>query len=168
MSKLKRKRGVTLIELIIAFGIFGVIISLIFSFFFSNKKSLNNAEIKSSLQYEAKVVMDKLSSVAMEASNGKFQEDIVTGDKIISFNTVDSITGNLIEDGVKFIFHGDNVALTEKGLSSVELCKTTDLKISVYTNITDKQGIKVKLVFENKDVAYSIEDNFTFRNSHID
>lgn len=166
MNKLKRRRGITLIELIIALGILAIITSLVFSFFFSNKKIINKVQIKSDLQYEAKVIMDKLSVVSMEATNGKVND--TSRNKIIAFDVLDSSGRSVIEDGIIFKFYDNNVILSEVGTPEIELCKTEDVEISVDATVIDKQGIKLKLTLEKKDVTYSVEDSFIFRNSHID
>lgn len=165
MKKYNNRKGITLIELVIALGLIGVISGLVFSFFFSNKKTLDRVEIKSDLQYEAKIIMDELSVYAMQAVNGKIAND--SGNEVkISFDILED--GSVKSERIIFTFKEDNVILSEEGTSSiVELCKTEEVKVNVESAVTDKQGIKVKLILEKEDISYSVEDSFMFRNSHI-
>ncbi len=166
MNNRKCIKGITLIELIITLGLLGVITALVFSFFFTNKNTLNKVEIKSDLQYEAKEVMNKISKYAMEASKVEIGEDKVTflgadvNDKVVFKVTECSKT----EEGNKVTFTGQALTMSIGEATEKEIC--TRLKFITFSGDEEK-NIEVKLMLEEKNVTYSISDNFVFRNSHL-
>lgn len=166
MDKCRRKKGITLIELIITLGLIGVITALVFSFFFSNKRTLDKVEVKADLQYEAKEVMNKISKYAMEATEAKYQQ----ADSTVRFSTVDGDDIVFtVKDGESNLNEQGRVIITGKeilfGNGSVDdKILSENLKnITVYGD--KKKNITVELVLEKKDISYSVKDSFLFRNS---
>lgn len=157
----EKKKGVTLIELIVALGLIALISALVYTFFFSNQGRLNEVEAKSNLQYEAKVILESISKYAMEATSAKVEKE--SGQvKSISF---DLITNDdvKIPEGVKFTLDDSKLTLTtDEG----------DKLLSVYVERIDavideeKGSIQVELKLKSKSVTYSVKDNYVFRNSH--
>lgn len=166
MDKGKRKNGITLIELIITLGLIGVITALVFSFFFSNKRTLDKVEVKADLQYEAKEVMNKISKYAMEAIEAKYQQ----GDSTLRFATVEdgdivfTVKGgesNFNEQG-RVIITGKEILFGD-GSGDDKILSENLKNITVYGD--KKKNITVELVLEKKDISYSVKDSFLFRNS---
>lgn len=164
MKRFKRKSGVTLIELIIALGLLGVVTALIFFFFSINQKTLANVSVKSDLQYEAKVVIDKLSKYAMEATSAKV--DRYTGD--IYFDLVTD-SGDKIYEGAVFVKEDKTLKLLLKN----ETATPDEIHLSDYVDrleATVKQedgSIAIDLVLENKGITYSVKESYLFRNKHL-
>lgn len=165
MKKSICKNGVTLIELIIVLGLMGIITALVFSFLFSNKRTLDKVEIKSDLQYEAKEVINKISKYAMEATEVEYKQDEPTIKFIMIDNSVVVFTvkdGNSTEYGGKVTIEGKEITVGDGSDSDTTLC--TSLKSISLSGDKDK-NIQVELELEKKDVTYSVKDSFLFRNS---
>lgn len=166
MSIYKSKKGVTLIELVIALGLLSVIVAFVFSFFFANEKKLDEVTIKSDLQYEAKVVMDAISKYAMSATKVKYDTSI--DPNTITFSLVDE-DGAIIEDGAMFNINKPQITLIEKNADGTEIVSKTICSNSKIIKVSGnkEKNIDVKLTLEKDGVSYSIEEGFLFRNSHL-
>ncbi len=163
MNLYKKKRGVTLIELIIALGLLTIISSFVFSFFFSNERKLDEVEIKSDLQYESKVIMDKISGYAMAATKVKFDENIDNTPNTITFSTV-SDSGVINEDGAIFSIEGNNIYLDTEDITRKQLGSHIE---SLEVSGDNSKNIVVKLTLKEEEISYSVEESFLFRNSHL-
>lgn len=163
MNLYKKKRGVTLIELIIALGLLTIISSFVFSFFFSNERKLDEVEVKSDLQYESKVIMEKISEYAMSATKVKLDENIDNTPNKITFSTV-SDSSVINEDGAIFTFEGNNVYLDTEGIVKKELGSHLE---SIQVSGDNSKNIVVKLTLKKAELSYSVEESFLFRNSHL-
>lgn len=162
----KKKKGVTLIELVIALGLLSIISTLIFSFFFINKKKLDEVSIKADLQYEAKVAMDTISKYAMDATSVKVDNETSPGK--ITFSLIDE-SGAKIEDGAVFNINKPEITLEVKAkggsviLSKIICSNLNTIKVSV----NESKNIYVNLMLEKKDISYSVEESFLLRNIHL-
>lgn len=164
MSKGKRKRGVTLLELIIALGLLGMITALVFFFFNTNQKTLGNVSVKSDLQYEAKVIIDNFSKYAMEATSSKI--DTNTGN--VSFDLVTDV-GEKVYDGAVFQKDGATLKLTLKDKNNAINEKILSEYVKSFDTIINQEAgsISLDLVLENKGILYVIKENYLFRNKHL-
>lgn len=162
----RNKKGVTLIELIIVLSILGVIVAIVFTMFFSNKKTLNLVEIKSDLQYEAKSVMESISKYAMESMDFSYEKQGVS-------NSVDVIIFEMLPDSdldiAKVIF---DIKDKDIFLSSLDKKGNTIINNKVLSNKVKRleiikesnDSINLELTVEEKDISYSLKDNYYFRN----
>ena len=64
----KRKKGVTLVEVVITLAIIGIVMSVIFAMFNSSQRTLIDTELKSNLQYETQRVQEKIASIGVQSS----------------------------------------------------------------------------------------------------
>lgn len=164
MINLRKRKGITLVELIITLGLIGVITGLVFSFFFSNKKTLNNVEIKTDLQYEAKIIMNEISKYAMEAKKAEYSAE----DTTLRFIAVDGSStvftvngGTSSESGEKVIFTGNEITVGN-GSSSDATLSINFKELSLHGE-RDK-SININLTLEKDGIEYSVADSFLFRN----
>ncbi len=67
MIYLKNKKGFTLVELLLALGIMGIVLSAIFTFFIFNYKSFVRGENQVEAQYQSQIAMNELIENIMDA-----------------------------------------------------------------------------------------------------
>ncbi|ASW42298.1 type II secretion system protein [Clostridium isatidis] len=63
----KKTRAFTVLELLITISLVVVVLGVVFTFFFSNSKSLTTAELNSDLQYEAEKIQAELLVIGTES-----------------------------------------------------------------------------------------------------
>lgn len=165
MKRYKNKKGITLIELIITLGLIGIIIALVFSFFFTNKKTLNKVEVKSDLQYEAKVILESVSKYAMSATKV---------DYVKSGGDLSLITFTLIPDSnndaktAEFKISGSNISLSTKKQDG-SIINHSDLSSNlkeVIVSESKSESIDIDLTMEYKGIEYEVTESYVFRNGH--
>lgn len=185
MSKLKnKKRGLSLIELVVALSLITIILMIVGPFFISNYKSLNKTSNQIDFQRESKVIMNYFSDAAMES--GKIYR-IREGSQDIKLNKNNIASGNNLlitfyngetEDEVRTSFWlNDGVLTYNRKLESNNFKDNNKIKIGnfiksiTYSSIPDTSNfenatsIKVKIVFDtNNAEPYEVENIFTFRN----
>ncbi len=157
----RKKKGVTLIELVIALGLLAIVTSFIFSFFFSNERKLEEINTRSDLQYEAKVILDSISKHAMAATKCKVKESDGTV-KTITFSKVED-DGTVTNEGAEFIIEENNVYLSTKE-DGKRLIGSHLHHIEISDDIL--KSIEIRLSLKAEDIDYSVKESFLFRNSH--
>ncbi|GAB6169136.1 hypothetical protein JCM1393_15960 [Clostridium carnis] len=133
----KKKKGFTLIELIIALSLTVVIMGVAYTFFFSNNRTLNNTEANSTLQMDGAKIQDELISIGTQTK------------EIISIDNNDSskvnynydITGNnhnkLDISEIKLRFYDDTIYTFEYRNNELKLKdKNNNIKI-LSTNVKE-------------------------------
>jgi prepilin-type N-terminal cleavage/methylation domain-containing protein len=162
MNLCRKKKGVTLIELVITLGLLAIVTLFIFSFFFSNERKLEEINTKSDLQYEAKVILDNVSKYAMSATKCEIDREVDDTVKTITFSKVED-NGTVIDEGAKIIIEDSNIYLSTK--EDEKKLLGSHLKAIEVSDDASK-NIEVKLSLKEKDIDYSIKESFLFRNSH--
>ncbi|RXD25227.1 type II secretion system protein, partial [Acinetobacter baumannii] len=61
-----KKKGITLIELVMTMAILGIIMATVTIVFTSNSNILSKVDMKSELQLDAQIIQEQLSTVALE------------------------------------------------------------------------------------------------------
>ncbi|GAA0777207.1 hypothetical protein GCM10008908_31960 [Clostridium subterminale] len=161
----RKKKGVTLIELVIALGLLSIVTLFIFSFFFSNERKLEAINTRSDLQYEAKVILDTISKYAMAATKCEVDKELdgtVKAVKAITFSRVED-DGTVTNEGVKFIIEESNIYLSTK--EDGKRLIGSHLQHIKASDDTSK-SIEIKLSLKEEDIDYSVKESFLFRNSH--
>ncbi len=158
----RKKKGVTLIELVIALGLLAIVTSFIFSFFFSNERKLEEINTRSDLQYEAKVILDSISKHAMAATKCKVDKDLDGAVKTITFSKVED-DGTVTDEGAEFIIEENNVYLSTKE-DGKRLIGSHLHHIEISDDIL--KSIEIRLSLKAEDIDYSVKESFLFRNSH--
>ncbi len=64
----KNSKGFTLIELLIVLGLMGIVITMTFSFFFSNYRTFNKGDDQIEAQYQAGLAMDLITDTAINSA----------------------------------------------------------------------------------------------------
>lgn len=176
----KKRRGLSLIELVVALSLVSIILMIVGPFFISNYKTLNKTSNQIDFQREAKSIMNYFTKSAMESSN------------ILNVSNVRKKDSNNLEDNkvnskdgyLKVTFNNeDNSRETEFRFEDGSLyMKTNDqkeTKIGDFVkeiNLTalpngnsfkNAKSIKIEILLDNKNnKSYKVSDILTFRNKN--
>lgn len=191
--KLKR-RGLSLIELVVALSLIAIILMIVSPFFISNYVTLDKTSNQIDFQREAKAIMNYFTDSAMEASNIESLTNVK--DEVLSNNTyTDSLQNNSLksEDGyLKLTFNNSEnknehttFILKDRSLymkkndseefkigdlvSSIELTSLTEggSQGKVINNFKNANAIKVEITFDTKNnTPYKVSNILTFRNKN--
>lgn len=148
-----KAKGFTLVEVLIALAILGIILPVIFTFFLTNYKTMNKAQIEVEVQSEGEKIIDKISNIAIQCSG----INITTSD---SDDKIDSIN-----DSIEFIgkeTHNFTLASNNKLLlDGVEFGQY--IEYIACTEITN--GVELEIKLSKDDVEKSISTTIYFRNA---
>jgi type II secretory pathway component PulJ len=176
----QRKRGVTVLELIISMGILAILTTVIFSVFLSNHKNLSRTEVKSELQQEAQQALEKISKSGMQAER---IYSISNTENLIDKNTANASINNLsfvTDGGERFTFSFNSLtkelkytdsAVADKLLSSnVRDFRASIINGTAATNYRNCTGLKLTLVLSKRAagsdvIDYEVTTNVYFRNN---
>lgn len=182
--KLKTKRkGVSLIELVVALSLITIILMIVGPFFISNYRSLNKTSNQIDFQREAKVIMNYFTDSAMEASkilainlnNSKENIDLSENNTAESIGNGDAISitfdNDDIKDNIETRFRLDDEILYYKKDDNKEVQIGQFIKKMSFnampsgTNFENASSIEVKIEFDtNNATPYEISNILTFRN----
>lgn len=193
MKNLKlKKRGLSLIELVVALSLISIILMIVGPFFISNYVTLDKTSNQIDFQREAKAIMNYFTDSAMEASNIESLTN-VKNEVLSNSNYTESLQKNSLksEDGyLKITFNNSEnrnehttFILKDKSLymkkdseefkignlvSSIEL---TSLKEGVNqestNNFKNANAIKIEITFDTKNnTPYKVSNILTFRNKN--
>lgn len=174
---MKKRKALTLIEVLIALSILAIVMGILFPFFIRTFKGYNNTAIKSELQNEAENAIRIISKLAME---GKAINSINSINVENSFETykIDGTSHNNIieilsgEDKIDKLYLDKEVLYKiSKNESNAEVTTTIGeyvnyLEISPLGGLTFKEttGIKVVVGMKKKEFEYKISSIIYFRN----
>lgn len=190
--KLKR-RGLSLIELLVALSLIAIILMIVSPFFISNYVTLDKTSNQIDFQREAKAIMNYFTDSAMEASNIESLTNVK--DEVLSKNNyTESLKNNSLksEDGyLKITFNNSEnknehttFILKDRSLymkkdseefkigdlvSSIELTSLTEGESQgkVINNFKNANAIKVEITFDTKNnTPYKVSNILTFRNKN--
>lgn len=190
--KLKR-RGLSLIELVVALSLIAIILMIVSPFFISNYVTLDKTSNQIDFQREAKAIMNYFTDSAMEASNIESLTNVK--DEVLSNNTyTDSLQNNSLKskDGyLKLTFNNSEnknehttFILKDRSLymkkdseefkigdlvSSIELTSLTEgvSQGKVINNFKNANAIKIEITFDTKNnTPYKVSNILTFRNKN--
>lgn len=194
MKNLKvKRRGLSLIELVVALSLIAIILMIVSPFFISNYVTLDKTSNQIDFQREAKAIMNYFTDSAMEASNIESLTNVK--DEVLSNNNyTESLKNNSLksEDGyLKLTFNNsenknehttfilkDRSLYMKKDLeefkigdlvSSIELTSLTEggSQGKVINNFKNANAIKIEITFDTKNnTPYKVSNILTFRNKN--
>ncbi|MDK0627601.1 prepilin-type N-terminal cleavage/methylation domain-containing protein [Clostridium perfringens] len=191
--KLKR-RGLSLIELIVALSLIAIILMIVGPFFISNYVTLDKTSNQIDFQREAKAIMNYFTDSAMEASNIESLTN-VKNEVLSNNNYTESLKKNSLKskDGyLKLTFNNSEnknehttFILKDKSLymkrdseefkigdlvSRIELTSLTEESTQgkeEINNFKNANAIKIEIVFYTKNnTPYKVSNILTFRNKN--
>ncbi|EGT0692418.1 prepilin-type N-terminal cleavage/methylation domain-containing protein [Clostridium perfringens] len=187
--KLKR-RGLSLIELVVALSLIAIILMIVGPFFISNYVTLDKTSNQIDFQREAKAIMNYFTDSAMEASNIESLTN-VKNEVLSNNNYTESLKKNSLKskDGyLKLTFNNSKnknehttFILKDRSLymkkndseefkigdlvSSIELTSLTEG--GLINNFKNANAIKIEITFDTKNnTPYKVSNILTFRNKN--
>lgn len=192
--KLKR-RGLSLIELVVALSLIAIILMIVGPFFISNCVTLDKTSNQIDFQREAKAIMNYFTDSAMEASNIESLTN-VKNEVLSNNNYTESLKKNSLKskDGylkltfnnsenknehITFILKDRSLYMKKKDseevkigdlVSSIELTSLTEESTQgkeEINNFKNANAIKIEIVFDTKNnTPYKVSNILTFRNKN--
>ena len=192
--KLKR-RGLSLIELVVALSLIAIILMIVAPFFISNYVTLDKTSNQIDFQREAKAIMNYFTDSAMEASNIESLTN-VKNEVLSNNNYTESLKKNSLKskDGylkltfnnsenknehTTFILKDRSLYMKKKDseefkigdlVSSIELTSLTEDSTQgkeVINNFKNANAIKIEIVFDTiNNTPYKVSNILTFRNKN--
>ena len=180
-----KKKGITLLEVIITMSIMLLIMSLVYPIFLSGSKNLIKSDMETTLQMDATAIENKITEILTQ-SKGSDTENIVLSEEKNSENTVNNI-GKLevkvpkdedIDNDKSYIFKLERVDRRDnKNIYSISIDDGQPLSKYVEAfsiesmddkKLVDAIYVKVKINLYYKKgitvVEHPIESIITFRN----
>ncbi|CAG9351823.1 hypothetical protein Cp4451_01270 [Clostridium perfringens NCTC 8239] len=192
--KLKR-RGLSLIELVVALSLIAIILMIVGPFFISNYVTLDKTSNQIDFQREAKAIMNYFTDSAMEASNieslTNIKNEVLSNNNYTESLKKDSLKSN--EGYLKLTFNNSKnknehttFILKDKSLymkkddseefkigdlvSSIELTSLTEESTQdkeEINNFKNANAIKIEITFDTKkNTPYKVSNILTFRNKN--
>ncbi|MDK0919724.1 prepilin-type N-terminal cleavage/methylation domain-containing protein [Clostridium perfringens] len=190
--KLKR-RGLSLIELVVALSLIAIILMIVGPFFISNYVTLDKTSNQIDFQREAKAIMNCFTDSAMEASNIESLTN-VKNEVLSNNNYTESLKKNSLKSNegyLKLTFNNSEnknehttFILKDRSLymkrdseefkigdlvSSIELTSLTEgvSQREVINNFKNANAIKIEITFDTKNnTPYKVSNILTFRNKN--
>ncbi|EIL8447712.1 prepilin-type N-terminal cleavage/methylation domain-containing protein [Clostridium perfringens] len=187
--KLKR-RGLSLIELVVALSLIAIILMIVGPFFISNYVTLDKTSNQIDFQREAKAIMNYFTDSAMEASNIESLTN-VKNEVLSNNNYTESLKKNSLKSNegyLKLTFNNSEnknehttFILKDRSLymkkndseefkigdlvSSIELTSLTEG--GLINNFKNANAIKIEIKFDTKNnTPYKVSNILTFRNKN--
>ncbi|EJT5927647.1 TPA: prepilin-type N-terminal cleavage/methylation domain-containing protein [Clostridium perfringens] len=191
--KLKR-RGLSLIELVVALSLIAIILMIVGPFFISNYVTLDKTSNQIDFQREAKAIMNYFTDSAMEASNIESLTN-VKNEVLSNNNYTESLKKNSLKSNegyLKLTFNNSEnknehttFILKDRSLymkkndseefkigdlvSSIELTSLTEggSQGEVINNFKNANAIKIEITSDTKNnTPYKVSNILTFRNKN--
>ena len=190
--KLKR-RGLSLIELVVALSLIAIILMIVGPFFISNYVTLDKTSNQIDFQREAKAIMNYFTDSAMEASNIESLTN-VKNEVLSNNNYTEGLKKNSLKSNegyLKLTFNNSEnknehttFILKDRSLymkknseefkigdlvSSIELTSLTEggSQGEVINNFKNANAIKIEITFDTKNnTPYKVSNILTFRNKN--
>lgn len=187
MKNLKlRKRGLSLIELVVALSLIAIILMIVSPFFISNYVTLDKTSNQIDFQREAKSIMNYFTESSMEASkissikidNSKDSIDLTRNSTTVGLGKGDNISitfdNDELDNNIKTTFRLENEVLYYKKDNKEEFQIgqfVKDIEFNALPsgkNFNTANSIEVKIEFDTKNATpYEVSNILTFRNKKI-
>ncbi|MGU8576984.1 PilW family protein [Clostridium perfringens] len=187
--KLKR-RGLSLIELVVALSLIAIILMIVGPFFISNYVTLDKTSNQIDFQREAKAIMNYFTDSAMEASNieslTNVKNEVLSNNNYTESLKKDSLkskdgylkltfnnsenknehTTFILKDRSLYMKKNDSEEFKIGDLvSSIELTSLTEG--GLINNFKNANAIKIEIKFDTKNnTPYQVSNILTFRNKN--
>lgn len=162
------KKGITLIEIIIALSILSIVIAVLSPFFISNLKTLNNANYKLDLQREGEYIIEQISYNSMGALGIISLTDI--HGNTITFDE-DSTEKTSIISGMTLSVSKFNAATGNREVKSVplnfDISKIESIKVTALPDTNtfyNAKGLSIEVKLDDEATTPELKTEVYFRN----
>lgn len=196
MKNLKfKRRGLSLIELVVALSLIAIILMIVGPFFISNYVTLDKTSNQIDFQREAKAIMNYFTDSAMEASNieslTNIKNEVLSNNNYTESLKKDSLkskegylkltfnnsknknehTTFILKDRSLYMKKNDSEEFKIGDLvSSIELTSLTEESTQdkeEINNFKNANAIKIEITFDTKkNTPYKVSNILTFRNKN--
>lgn len=172
----KKRRGFTLLELIITLSLMVVILGVIYTFFLASNKTLISTELGVDIQVEAQNIQDeilkygteskgiiRINNTTLSESNKYKYTEVIDGEDLSTSNgklNMKEIVFNIDDKEIRFIYDSNNKTLklfeNDKEIkelgSNIESIKVraVDYKMSPKGNFYETNGLEFSIVLSTK------------------
>lgn len=118
-KKLKRKKGLTLLELVIVLGLMSIVTSLVFGFVNITQRKSKELDIRQNLQHDGTMITESMMKNVLE-SKGMYALEFTTGQipnkvtgLVFGFDGNGEVVGTEYKDAVMYYAEGTNLKIKE-------------------------------------------------------
>ncbi|GFZ32510.1 hypothetical protein CSC2_30360 [Clostridium zeae] len=174
---INKKKGFTLIEVIIVLALLTIVLGVIYQFFFSSNRDLNDTDVKSNLQFEGQQIQNSFTSYGSQGNiirqlNGNNPPPADSTERGIENLMLTLYAGT---ETITYSYTTTNKTLTETHTKEDGTVTTKTLSDKVLS-ITIRpiggtydvaSGMTMKVTLQDKGISYSITSNVVFRNKGV-
>ena len=165
INMINKKRGMTLLEVIIAMAISTIILGVVTTMFVSNSSILHQVDMNSELQLQAQLVEQKLNKVAMSSTGAKLtdtNEALILSD---SANLSDEHVFKQVEDELHYVMtEASDDQLIEQASVLARHVKSFEFNVD-----TGGNALSYTVIFEmtqgKEKETYTLKNKVVFRNN---
>lgn len=173
-----KKKGFTLIEAVIVLALISVVIVVIYPFFFSSSRSLNETNIRSDLQTNGQLIQNSLLNYGNQGSSIDRINGLAPPSNSNEISTISNFRIVLYADvskTVEYVYDSTNKRLSEitnlsgTGTTTKILSENVDsIKISpVGGTYIICEGLVINITLKKDNISYDISSKVVFRNKGI-
>ncbi|GFP77562.1 type II secretion system protein [Clostridium fungisolvens] len=172
-----KKKAFTLIEVIIVLALLTIVMGVIYQFFFSSNRDLNDTDVKANLQFEGQQIQNSFTNYGSQgntitALNGNNPPPADSTERGIENLTLTLYAGT---ETIAYNYTATNKTLTETHTKEDGTTTTKTLSDKVESiNIKPiggtydvASGMTIKVTLQDKGITYSITSNVVFRNKGV-
>lgn len=167
-----KKKGMTLVEVIIALAIFAIVVPVIFFFYMSHYRALDKTTVMSDLQLQGQLSREKITEVLMESNSIKAIID-KEGNEISLIDAPVEVSRIIFTDNENrrhdiYIEDNEIKYLKEKKYERKIAEKVNSMKVknagAADENVKDVDIVNFYIRFKEKNAEYEVDFNVSLRN----
>ncbi|WP_164880453.1 prepilin-type N-terminal cleavage/methylation domain-containing protein [Clostridium manihotivorum] len=173
-----KKKAFTVIELLITLALIAIVSSIIYSFYLSSSKTMDETNTRSALQQDGQIVQNSLLTYGNQASSIAMINNIAptSSGNSIQVNSLKLVLYANANQTVEYDYDNTSKRLSEitsnlNGTGSTTKTLSSNVQsiqispIGQYYNNAD--GIAVSITLSNKGISYSTSCKLIFRNKGV-
>ena len=143
---MRKKQGMTLVEVVITLAVASIAFYVMYLFFSSSNRSINETDLKSKIQYETQVIQEKIATIGVESAGITELVEISPGAATKEINKITFKSASKENSGV-VEYKENSFSLNPDGV-----LKITERDVKIASGVTTYGTEKIKEL--SKDVEY--------------